>query len=118
MPRTGRGGTRSGRSGQTYSNRTDLNTQAVRTGPSQGYGQRTQAEQVQQQVPLPQQAPPPPFGAATGHPEQPVTAGMTTGAGPGPGNTVADDPIEILHAVYQRHPNEGLRRYLAELETR
>ncbi|MFP4512072.1 MAG: hypothetical protein ACLFRV_03890 [Acidimicrobiales bacterium] len=120
MPRTGqgRGGARQGQPGQSYSNRTDMNTQPVRTGPSTGYGQRTMSEGVQQQVPLPAAAPPPPFGAPTGHPGEPVTAGMARGPGPGPGNaTTADDPIEILHAVYQRHPNEGLRRYLAELES-
>jgi len=116
MPRTGRGGARAGKPGASYPNRSDLNAQPVRTGPSRSYGDAAGLAEAQQAVPLPAQ-PPPSLGAPTAMPADPVTAGMARGMGAGPSGVpeAAADPVTILRAIYARHPNEGLRRYLWEL---
>ncbi len=128
MPRTGKGGSRQGRPGQSYANRTDLNAQPVRTGPSQAYGQRAALERAQQALPLPAAGAPTPTAGGGGQPltpppgfadpgSGPITAGMGHGAGPGPSpvSQTALDPVEVLRAIYAANPNEGLRRYLVEL---
>lgn len=111
MPR-GRGGARQGTPGKAYPNRTDLTAQAVRTAPSQSYGQATEQAAAQQAIPLPQ-APEP--GASAFHrpserPAEPLTAGMPMGAGPGPSITQqAFDPIaETLSAAYKAQPSPQL----------
>lgn len=105
MPRQGRdnrGGARAGTPGKAYPNRTDLNVirQPVRTAPSKEYGSRVAQERAQQampvatpvapapgptpnpgvRVPLP---PPTPLSAPSERPDEPVTAGIDMGAGPG-----------------------------------
>lgn len=128
MPRAkgeNRGGARQGTPGKAYSNRTDLNgTQPVQAGPSQGYGQRAALERMQQAVPLPQARPaatpaapqaapptppptPPDFFAPTARPDQPVTAGLSTGEGPGP---------EILGLPMEEPGMANLAKYLPVLE--
>lgn len=106
MPRTSnKGGARTGTQGTNYTNRTDLNKQPVRVAPSAQYGQGAAQEASQKIVPLantagapaaggapaPSQQPPGPlpgdhgaFNRPTDMPQQPVTAGMPFGAGPGP----------------------------------
>lgn len=133
MPRTGRGGARQGRPGQSYANRTDLNTQPVRTGPSQAYGQRAELERAQQALPLPAAGTAAPQGAGGGVPAAPppgfndpapgggpITAGLSSGAGAGPSGIPDEtaDPVAVLRAIYASNPNEGLRRYLTELGLR
>lgn len=102
MPRKGRGGSRNGTPGVAYLNRSDLNAPKVAqprfTG--QEYGQATQQAQAMQAAPI-GQAPTdvealraaaaghdfpmlPPMGAETANPNEPITAGMAMGAGPGP----------------------------------
>jgi hypothetical protein len=95
----GRGGRRRGKTGKAYPNRSDMQAQAVESAPGQVYGQRTAQEQAQRAIPLPQgaatptQAPPPPappppgslgFTEPTSMPDEPLTAGLPIGAGPGP----------------------------------
>jgi hypothetical protein len=108
VPRTGRGGARSGSPGQSYANRTDLNQQrsrplAVQTATHQTYGQALAQQQSQRAIPL---APPP---APTG----PPGAGPAIGAGqvstPPPAPTGGPLPGEVpgLGAASAR-PSEPL----------
>lgn len=145
MPRTGRGGKRTGRPGTAYSNRSDL-TQAPSAAPNQEYGKAAEQMRAQRQVPLPKQAVPspsspaqagsappvsPPGGAApvppgglgpltamTGRPNEPLTAGMPTGPGPGP--EVLDQgglsPLDEIRAMYAAYPSADLRRLIGYLE--
>lgn len=105
MPRTGRGGPRTGTPGVAYSNRTDLN-QPNRLPPTaatgQPYGQAKAQLDAQQAIPLqsgPSLPTPPPAAAPdvpyqlpqagdflrpTERPDEPVTAGVPVGPGPGP----------------------------------
>jgi hypothetical protein len=80
-----RGGARSGRPGQNYGNRSDLQN-APRLAPTaqtgQAYGQAGQQLAAQQQLPM---GPPPvPLSAPSTRPSEPVQAGLSTGPGPGP----------------------------------
>lgn len=120
-----RGGRRNGRQGASYTNRTDLN-QSVRTAPSQEYGSRVAQERQQQAAPLPQAPPTPdPRAAAqysyvedvpnltdpTGRPDEPITAGLPFGAGPGPRMDMLPsiDPVaDELRALYLRYPTQEL----------
>lgn len=98
MPRTGRGGKRVGKPGTAYPNRTDLN----RPNVGQAYGVAKQQADALKAVPLSPPAAPvsPPTGAAAGggftppgsfgafdrpteFPDEPVTAGIDLGPGPG-----------------------------------
>lgn len=99
-----RGGRRVGTPGKAYPQRTDMN--AVRTLPAVAptglpYGEHKQLVDAQRAVPLPA-APPatagpavaspvpttpgslPPFDRPTERPDEPVTAGLAVGPGPGP----------------------------------
>ena len=105
-----RGGQRAGTPGKAYAQRTDLH-QPVTVAPGQEYGGRKMLENAQKVVPLPEQPPtpspsPPAAGAAspampagpqpglspgeldftrpTERPNEPVTAGLPVGPGPGP----------------------------------
>lgn len=95
MPRKQR--TQPGTSGGNYPQRTDL-AQPVRVPNNLPYGQRKQMEEAQSASPLPQQDPlaqvlsmaqdtnfnPVPLNAPSARPNEPVTAGLASGAGPGP----------------------------------
>lgn len=116
MPRTGKGGKRTGASGTAYSNRSDLNTaMPVTTVPGQPYGVAAQQRAAQQAVPMgptpigPAAAPAPaapaapatptigsafpvpsqplpgelPWLSPSDYPDEPVTAGVDFGPGPG-----------------------------------
>jgi hypothetical protein len=100
MPRTGKGGARQGAEGTAYSNRTDLNVPKM-TVPGQEYGMAGQQMAAQSAVPMgsapmPQIAAPAPQAQAgpmpgslphlesTQRPNEPVTAGLPFGPGPGP----------------------------------
>jgi len=107
MPRNGRGGAREGAVGGGYTNRTDMQAPKAKTG--QTYGQAGQQIAAQKQVPLPDTASSPSPGGGTApvpaaggpspldvlssmpgltdpslRPDEPLTAGMPTGEGPGP----------------------------------
>lgn len=105
-----RGGSRTGTKGTAYQNRSDLQANAgkplpIKTPPSTQYGSSAASVRSQQAVPMaPQSGPPPvaapaPTGAAPGalapgsfgdllrpteNPDEPVTAGLPVGPGPGP----------------------------------
>lgn len=116
MPRTGRNG-----------------NQPVRAAKGQVYGERKRQEEAQQVIPLPQQAAPTaprrevppgsliPLTAPTQLPEEPVTAGLPLGEGPGPEALAAQpmgDGMDLaqLKAVYRRFPSEDLRRLIERAE--
>lgn len=75
-----RGGSRQGRSGTAYANRTDLNSAkplAPAASPGQQYGQATQQLDAQKGVPI---APPPAPGAPVPMPQAPPTPAPMPGA--------------------------------------
>jgi hypothetical protein len=113
-----------------YGNRTDLNNAVKQTEfTGQQYGQASQQRRSQQMVPT---GPPPgevevtPLGAPSGRPDEPVTAGVPMGAGPGlealqgfgvaPGSR--DDLMVRLRAIASRYPNPTLLALMHEMETR
>lgn len=115
MPRTGRGGSRQGKPGKAYTNRTDLNQKLpVQSAPGQTYGAQAQQQRAQQAVPMgpppsaarPPAARPPSLMEPSQRPDEPLTAGMPFGPGPGP-QAVATQPNPDLAT---------LRRYLPALE--
>lgn len=131
MPRKGynHGGRRQGAPGKAYSNRTDLN-QPVQVASGQPYGARQEQVAAQKAVPLPAAPPvpasPPPgpapgsFGAfdrPTERPNEPITAGMAMGPGPGPEvlrgaiNPAGDVEAQLL-ALYRQSPNNDLLRLI------
>lgn len=131
-----RGGRRQGTPGTPYSNRSDLR-QPIRTITGQQYGERAALENAQRAIPLPnttsvptpaapEQAPAAPpmvpgaldFARASERPNEPVTAGLPTGPGPGPeilglgGQPAADDIGQTLRAIYQANPSNDLLRLI------
>lgn len=134
--RGGHGGARQGTPGTAYSNRSDL-TQAPRAVSGQTYGVRSQQIASQRAVPLPQapspavgSAPPgppppgggaplpPPINAPTQNPGQPLTAGIPSGAGPGPEALGPGglSPIDEVRAMFAANPNSDMRRLLAYID--
>jgi hypothetical protein len=135
------GGRRQGRPGTAYPNRSDL--QAPKAAPGQEYGQQAAQLRGQKVMPLPQgppassntvspmaaapmaQAPavlaPTPLSAPTERPNEPVTAGLPFGPGPGPSaipqmapledhgfGQAPSNPVEWLRAIYSVAPNNDL----------
>lgn len=141
MPRKGynHGGRRQGAPGQAYSNRTDLNQnrQPVTVATGQPYGARQEQVAAQRAVPLPA-APPVPatppgpapgsfgrFDRPTERPDEPLTAGLPIGAGPGPEAVHApavvtqdDQILAQLRGLYATHPNSDLARLIDAAERR
>lgn len=131
-----RGGRRSGSPGSAYSNRTDLQAaQPIRTAPGQPYGAAGQQAAAQQAIPLPAtpqpsaspvqppSATPPEPGMLTGpttRPGEPVTAGLTVGAGPGPeavaGGAPGDQVLQNLYRAFKIAPTPGLQALIAQTE--
>lgn len=120
-----RGGRRNGTPGKAYPNRTDLNgaprvatPSLPKVAPSAQYGEATRLQQAQQTVPMGPppgpQAPPTgapaespqlmqagglgDFGRGTDRPDEPVTAGIASGPGPGltPAATVPTTVSDLL----------------------
>ena len=130
-----RGGRRSGRPGALYPERSDL-AQGVRTAPGQTYGAAKAQADAQRAIPLPQTPAPQPSAAAgqwagppdpgllhapSTRPDEPVTAGLSIGAGAGPEALVGrgasnDDVVLRLYAAYRVAPTEGLRSAIEQLE--
>jgi hypothetical protein len=128
-----RGGSRQGKPGQAYGQRSDLQAAKAPTGLE--YGQHKQLIDAQHAVALPQAgtapAPtgppsPPPGGAPvvlgafdrpTEQPNVPVTAGLPVGPGPGPEalqtvGPAADNVGQQLRALYAQNPNNDLLRLI------
>lgn len=146
-----RGGRRAGRTGVAYQNRSDLNgpkplpPQAatgqpygvagaqlaaqrvvpVASGPlaaAQDGGPATPAVLAQQPYQMPQL---PPLDAASARPNEPVTAGMALGPGPGPEalgvnapnvNSAQDAVAQQLRGIYLAYPTEELRALLEVID--
>lgn len=132
-----RGGRRQGKPGANYLNRSDLQQGArlpVTTAPSQGYGQRVAQERAQQAIPMGTPATPAP--APTGGPEmaaalpgltsptqypgEPITAGLASGAGPGPEalplRQPEDDTLLALKAMYAKFPTPEIAELIEMLQ--
>jgi hypothetical protein len=118
------GGERKGRPGQAYPNRTDM-----QAGDRQ-YGDGVNQAAVKSATPNaapPRGGPVPPapgqldgLGAPTQRPDEPVTAGLNVGPGPGaeglqPGTT-HDPALWELRALAQLHPSPDLLRLIAYAE--
>lgn len=136
MPRNGQGGRRQGAPGKAYPNRTDMNQnrQPVTVASGQPYGARQEQVAAQRALPLPAAppvpAPPPPapgalpggrgpFTRPTEYPNEPLTAGMSIGPGPGPealaGNLALspdDAVLADLMGLYRVYPNRDLARLI------
>ena len=128
-----RGGRRQGRAGRSYPNRTDLNTQPVRTSPSTKYGEAAASARSQTAVPLPQSPGVPPGIAGlmapmqgnsppapglfrdSERPGEPITAGLGIGAGPGPGMDMALQTRDLLEAAFRKWPTPELQRLIESL---
>ncbi len=149
MPRKGRGGKRTGTPGTSYPNRTDL-AQPKTAAPGQEYGQAAAQLRAQTVAPLPKQAPVPTSGQAappavpapaggapttppgglggladpSARPNEPLTAGLASGPGPGPealGGVVAppEDPtVATLKGILARYPNQDLQALVAQASAR
>lgn len=126
---------------ENYPNRSDLrnpvNKVKKMVAPGQTYGKGAEQMRAQQAVPMgtpatpePVAVPPQPgslgpLDAPTSRPDEPITAGMSFGAGPGtevlaaqnsmaPGSR--DDLIMQLRAAAARYPNPNLIQLLVLLE--
>lgn len=122
MPRKGRGGSREGAPGVAHPNRSDLNrapnpaTASVVRIPGQQYGAQTAQVAAQQAAPMPGGTPaptappaagPPPLGAGmadlppltgpTTAPDEPLTAGVDFG--PGPGSEILGPKVDQITAA-------------------
>jgi len=90
MPRRGKGGPRSGNPGTAYTNRTDLaaDTQPVAVPTGQPYGEAGRQQAAMSQIGVPDLQgmlqSMPGLTDPSQRPEEPLTAGMPTGSGPGP----------------------------------
>lgn len=142
-----RGGKRTGTPGKSYSNRSDLAV-PMSAASGQAYGAKAEQMAAQRAIPIarpatdavPQGGPPsaapagppgPPMpqpgqvtslGAPSMRPDEPVTAGMPMGAGPGlealgPLASGGEDVNMQLRAIYRQFPNEDLRRVLEAIDT-
>lgn len=124
------GGPREATPGTAYPNRTDLNAPKppILRIPGQGYGEQAAQIAQQQAVPGPPPGvqggwePPPaptPLHAPTERPDEPVTAGLATGPGPGPEALGLDGRVPLLamlRAAYDAFPSPELLRLLLDEE--
>jgi hypothetical protein len=106
--------------------------QAPRAVPGQTYGEAGAQIASQQVVPLPGgggMAPPTsgapmpgPIDAASARPNEPLTAGIPQGAGPGPEALdiplpIEDPTIHILQGILSAHPNPDIQALLAQAQS-
>lgn len=123
------GGSRSGTPGELYPNRGDM-AQPKLVSVGQEYGQRQATEESLSKQPLRnnstslnQRVPAddmrgmiPSLSDPTARPDEPLTAGLPMGPGPGPealtGMPAGNQELQILRAVFLRYPNEDLRRLI------
>lgn len=117
-----RGGPRNPNAGTKLTRRTDMldkpRNVPVATGPSEVYGQSTALREAQQQVPMARPSPPD-LDAPTARPDEPITAGMPFGPGPGP-EAIGMNPTRTtedeLRALIRRYPLPGLLEDLEDLD--
>ncbi len=107
-----RGGSRQGKPGVAYNNRTDLNAGPRIAAPTgQAYGEAGAQIAAQQAVPMappPPSAPPVPLGAPSQRPGEPVQSGLSLGPGAGP---------ESISALNPATPNPDLLAFAQYLPT-
>lgn len=122
------GGTRVGTPGENYPNRSDM--RQPKQAPVGGeYGERKRLMDAQKVVALPQGGSSPEripaddtrgmvpgLGDPSANLDEPLTAGLPMGPGAGPDALMTGHlpnmELRILKAVFQRHPNEDLRRII------
>lgn len=143
------GGRRQGQPGKLYPNRRDMRTrQAPKAAPGQTYGDAKQQLASQRAIPLSRTPAPSPaegqgVAAAAGRlgggvpgnvpsltapstrPNEPITAGLPTGPGPGPealnlpAQASEDDQLlATLRGLDQAFPNSDIKRLIAEVTAR
>lgn len=126
MPRKGRGGPRSGNPGTAYANRTDLaaDTQPVAVPTGQPYGEAGRQESAMRQMGIPdlqaQLQALPGLLDPSARPEEPLTAGMPMGPGPGMdpmrGAMRESGGLGLLRRLVAANPSPELFDLLAEAE--
>lgn len=113
-----RGGKRQGTQGKAYSNRTDLAVDYAAGGNPATGGMPTAPTQRGPLIGVDQVAN---LGDPTMRPDEPVTSGISLGAGPGPEALgpmppAPGDPIkELVQALLLNNPNPDLLRVLNRL---
>lgn len=117
-----RGGARSGRPGQQYSNRSDLQN-APRLAPTanvgQPYGTATEQLSRQQEIPLGRPPTPIPLSSPSARPNEPIQSGLPIGPGPGPEAAAlsSPDPVEMtIRALYEAFPNRDLAALIEDMD--
>lgn len=130
-----RGGARTGQPGRNYPNRSDLAGQPAQAPKGQTYGDAG-AQLASQSVtpvagspsgapaasPMPGLAPGeiPGLTDATGMPNEPITAGLPMGPGPGPEALTMAKPgpeeLSVLRGIFLKYPNDDLRRQIQWIE--
>lgn len=117
-----RGGRRTGTQGKAYSNRTDLAQNYGSQGNPATGGQTAPAEQAFFLGPIIGAEQIPNIGDPTSRPNEPVTAGISSGPGPGPeaiGPLPPDpmDPVRMaVESLLLMYPNPDLVRVLNRLK--
>lgn len=141
-----RGGRRQGAPGKSYAQRSDLH-QPIKAAPGGEYGSMKQLAEGQQIVPLPNAASSPSlaipaaqqggggggvapgtinFEGPTERPNEPVTAGLPVGPGPGPEvlgqqGVSQFDPATVLRSIYTNVPqaqNNDVLRLIEAMDKR
>jgi len=117
-----RGGKRQGTQGKGYSNRTDLATDYAPGGNPAAGGAPVPAMEQRMMSPAVGADMVPNLGDPTGRPDEPVTAGLPIGAGPGmdamgPMPPPPTDPMrQVLQAMLLVAPNPDVQRLLNRLD--
>jgi hypothetical protein len=127
-----RGGARTGQPGRNYPNRSDLAGQPAQTTKGQDYGEAGAQLDAQSVIPVAgapsggASQPSPMAGMVPGsipslsdpsaNPNEPITAGLASGPGPGPeALTMAQlgpEELSILRGIFLKFPNDDLRRQI------
>lgn len=133
-----RGGPRAPTPNTTYPNRTDLAEQPASAPPGLEYGARQRLLDAQRQqpmaghmtspgarggVPLATHLAPgevPSLDDPSAYPDEPVTAGLVAGPGPGPESLTTGgfgpEALSLLRMVYARFPDQDIARLIEQTE--
>lgn len=123
MPRRGKGGPRSGNPGTSYTNRTDLaaDTQPVAVPTGQTYGEAGRQQAAMSAIGIPDLegmlGSMPGLTDPSQRPDEPLTAGMPMGPGPGAvGPPKGEGGLGLLRRMVAESPDPELFDLLAEIE--
>lgn len=117
-----RGGKRRGTQGRAYANRTDLAVDYAPGGNPASGGMEPRQQQRQFIPPLVGADAVPNIGDPSARPNEPVTAGLKAGMGPGPEAmppmppSPVDPVRQVIQAMMMVSPNPDLARVLARLD--